>query len=133
MPDECEKALAPTMALFGGTMTPVERRHQAARLGDFLGPDAGRDAEERLARLQGHDDLFQAGVAGAFAQAVNRAFDLPRSGLNRRQRIGHREPQVVLAMRREDRLVDVRDASRRSSGTSPRTPRGWRSPSCPGD
>ena len=63
-----------------------------------------------VARLQRHDDLFHRGVAGALAEAVHRAFDLPRAGADRRQRVGDGEAEIVMAMGRDHRLVDVRHA-----------------------
>ena len=52
-----------------------------------------------------HDDLFERRVAGALADAVDRALDLPRAGADRRQRVGDREAEVVVAVRAEDRVV----------------------------
>ena len=40
----------------------------------------GVQAVEIFARVQGHHDFFQGGVSGPFADAVDGAFDLPRSG-----------------------------------------------------
>ena len=41
-------------------------------------------------------------VAGAFADAVDGAFDLPRAGFDGGQRIGHGEAQIVMAMDADD-------------------------------
>jgi hypothetical protein len=37
-----------------------------------------------------HHDLLERGVAGALAQAVDGAFDLPRARRHRSERVGHR-------------------------------------------
>jgi len=57
------------------------------------------------ARMHGHHHLFQGGVARAFADAVYGTFDLPRAALNGRQRIGHRQAQVIVVMGGENDLV----------------------------
>ena len=49
------------------------------------GVDTGLDIEELRTRLDRHDGFLKAAVAGALTDAVDRAFDLPRSGLDRRQ------------------------------------------------
>ena len=51
----------------------------AAGLDDLARVDIGAQVVERRARMQRHDDFFQAGIAGAFANAVDRHFDLPRA------------------------------------------------------
>ena len=43
------------------------------------------------AGLQGHHDFFERGVAGALADAVDRALDLPRARPAGRQAVGHRQ------------------------------------------
>ena len=57
------------------------------------------------ARAQRHDDLFERGVAGALAEAVDRDLDLAGAGLDRGQRVGRGEPQVVVAVDADRRLV----------------------------
>ena len=62
------------------------------------------------AHVQRHHDLFERGVAGALADAVDRALDLPRAALHRRQRVGDGQAEVVVAVRAEHHLVGVRHA-----------------------
>ena len=62
---------------------------------------------EVAAGAQGHDDLFQRAVAGPFADAVDRALDLPGAGLDGGQAVGHGQAQVVVAVDADHRLVDV--------------------------
>ena len=54
------------------------------------------------AGAQRHHDLFQRRVAGAFADAVDRAFDLARAGANGRERVGDREAEIVVVVGGED-------------------------------
>ena len=60
--------------------------------------------------MQRHHDLLERRVAGALADAVDRALHLTRAALDRRQRVGHRQAEIVVAVRAEDDLVGVRDA-----------------------
>ena len=46
-----------------------------------------------VARLQRHDDFFQRGVAGALADAVDRAFDLPRAVLTAASELATAKPR----------------------------------------
>jgi hypothetical protein len=57
------------------------------------------------AHLQRHHQLLQRRVAGALADAVDGAFDLARTALDRGQRVRDRQAQVVVAVRAEDHAV----------------------------
>ena len=70
----------------------------AADVHDLGAVHAGAVGHDVIAHLQRHDHLFQGGIAGALAQTVDRAFDLPRPGFHRRQRIGRRHAKVIVAM-----------------------------------
>ena len=74
----------------------------------MLGVDAGVVRVAVGARLEDHHDLFERAVAGAFADAVDGALDLPRAGLDRGQRIGDREPQIVVAVHADDGAIAQR-------------------------
>ena len=65
---------------------------------EVLGVDAGLEGEAVVAGLHGHDDLFERAVAGALADTINSAFDLPGAGLHGGDGIGYGEAQVVMAM-----------------------------------
>ena len=70
--------------------------------------NAGLKAEVVAAGLHGHHDFFKRAVARAFAQAVNRAFDLTRSALlDAGQGIGHRHTEVVVAVHGPDGLIGI--------------------------
>ena len=60
-----------------------------------------------VAGAQRHDDLFHRRVAGTLAEPVDGALHLPRARLHGAERVGDREPEVVVAVHREHRLVDV--------------------------
>ena len=61
-------------------------------------------------RSQRHHHLFQCAVASPLADAVDGAFDLASTCVDRRQRIGHGQAQIVVAVYGEHCLVDVRHA-----------------------
>ena len=54
---------------------------------------------------QRHHDLLERGVAGPLAETVDRALDLPGAGRHAGQRVGDREPEVVVAVRRDDEVA----------------------------
>ena len=89
---------------------PGDRREHPADRVEPLGLDAGRQAVIVEAGLQRHHDLFERGIAGAFADAVDRALDLARAGLAAGQAVGDGQAQVVVAVGADDRLLDVGDA-----------------------
>ena len=59
--------------------------------------------------MQGHDQLLEGGIAGPLADAVDRALELPRAVLDGLKKVGHRQPEVVVAMHRDHRPVDAGD------------------------
>ena len=77
--------------------------HEPRRPGELLGAHADVDAgEEVAARADRHDDLLERGVAGALAEAVDRALDLACTGDHAGERVGDRHAEVVVAVRRHD-------------------------------
>ena len=84
--------------------------YQAGGLHDLPGVHVGMDsAKEIAAGSNRHDDLLQRCVSGAFADAVDRPFDLPRSRANRCQGVGHGQAEVVVAVDADEGVVDVLD------------------------
>ena len=79
--------------------------------------------EHVLPRAHRHHDLLEGRVAGPLAQAVHRALDLARSVHDRGERIGDRQPEIVVAVHRPDRLVGVRNALAQRAGSASRTAR----------
>jgi hypothetical protein len=84
--------------------------HTARQVHDLGGVDLGAVGHDVVADLHGHHDLFQRGVARAFAQPVDRAFDLARACVHGSQGVGGGHAQIVVAMRGEDHLVGSRHA-----------------------
>ena len=68
------------------------------------------NAVELLPDLERHDDLFERGIAGALADAVDGALDLARSVLDAGERVGDGQAEIVVAVNAEDGLVDIPDA-----------------------
>jgi hypothetical protein len=92
MPDSCAKALAPTMALLRWTGWPVSSVSRREVV-DAPRVDARVDTEIRRAHLQRHHDFFQRRIAGAFADAVDRALHLARAGADRGEAVGTARPR----------------------------------------
>jgi hypothetical protein len=87
---------------------PGDRAEHAAHRVEPLGLDAGGQAEVVVAGLDGHHDLLERGVAGAFADAVDGTLDLPGAGLDAGQAVGDGQAQVVMTVNADDGLRDVR-------------------------
>ena len=113
MPASCAKALAPTIALFGWTPTPMISVSSWLAGKRCSGVDAGRVGELVGAGLQDHDDLLERAVAGPLADAVDRALDLARAVLDGAERVGDGEAEIVVAVDADDgRLAErARDLS----------------------
>ena len=95
------------MALFRWTCSPVMDETRRLVGDQALGADLGVAAEVVVPRLHRHHDFFQRTVAGPFADAVDRAFDLAGPVFDGRQAVGHRQSQIVVAVDADHRLVDV--------------------------
>ena len=67
----------------------IDRFAGAVNLG---GVQPGRGIIDVLAGAHGHDHLFERGVAGSLAQAVDGAFNLGRTALDTSQGVGHGQP-----------------------------------------
>lgn len=74
-------------------------RHDTRRI------DRRIDVVEGTAHLQRHGDFFQRAIARALTDAIDGAFHLARTAFDGRQRVGHRQAQIVVAVRAEDDLV----------------------------
>ena len=91
-----------------------------------------RAAELIAAGRQRHDDLFERSVAGPLADPVDGHFDLPRAGRDRRQRVGGRHAEVVVAVDGDDDLARYRARSRCRYSISAAYSAEWCSRRCPG-
>ena len=65
---------------------------------DLFGVDSRFQTEDGMAGVQGHDHFFQRGIAGPFADAVDRYFGLTRACTNARQRVGGGHAQIIVAV-----------------------------------
>ena len=65
-----------------------KRRDEAARFGDLAGIDVVEHADDVVADGQRHDDFLERCVSGAFAEPVDRTFDLGRACLNGGDAVG---------------------------------------------
>jgi len=81
------------------------RGNQLRSAGQHPGFDAGPERQHIVAGFDRHHDLFERGVARALADAVDGAFNLPRTRLDARKRISHGHAEVVMAMDGKDGLV----------------------------
>ena len=59
---------------------------------------------------EGGGDLFEGGVAGSLADAVDGALDLAGSCLNAGEGVGYGHAEIVVAVGREDYVFDAGDA-----------------------
>ena len=99
MPASCANAFAPTTALFGAApklIVPASCWLTGYSFSSFSLALVRKHIGPHLERRR---NLFQRRIARALADAVDRALHLPRAGANRRQRIRHRQSQIVVAVR----------------------------------
>ena len=108
MPLSCAKALRPTIALLYCTGNEVAADTSLEARVSMVVSMPVQNGSTSLRTSYRHHDLFERGVAGPLADAVDGAFDLPRAGVDAGQRVGHRHAEIVVAVHREARLVGVR-------------------------
>jgi len=107
MPASCAKALADDRLVHLHRLAGKGREHLAGRV-ELAGVDIDRVRHAVGPHVERHHNLFERGVAGAFADAIDRALDLTCTALYRGERVGHAEAEVVMAMRAEHDLVGIR-------------------------
>ena len=116
-----EHAVLVDAALMGEGVTADDRlvvlhrergdgRDQLRRPRQHLGVDAGPERHHVVAHPHRHHHLFERGVAGALADAVDGALDLAGAGAHAGERIRHRHAEIVMAMHGKARLVGIRHA-----------------------
>ena len=54
---------------------------------------------------QRHNDFFKRSIARAFTDSVDRALHLPSAVCNRRQRVCDRQPEIIVAMSRDNHVL----------------------------
>src|SRR5581483_2670861 len=55
----------------------------------------------------GNNDLLQRRIAGTLPNSINRALDMPGTGGDCRKRVGYRQPQIVVTMRRNGNVLNA--------------------------
>ena len=85
---------------------------EVARAGELLGHDVGVGVELLAVHLDGHDDLFERGVAGALAQAVDGALNLAGAVLDALEGKGRGHAEVVVRVHGDDDILDANDVVR---------------------
>ena len=63
-----------------------------------------------MPRAEVHHDLLQRGISGPLANAADTALSLARTRRDARERVRDRHAKVIVAVHRDDGLVDVRNA-----------------------
>mmetsp|Transcript_18112 Transcript_18112/g.51845 ORF Transcript_18112/g.51845 Transcript_18112/m.51845 type:complete len:449 (+) Transcript_18112:778-2124(+) len=108
------EGVGPHDGLVGLALHPGVLGHHLGRGRDVDGIDAAVQlpgVAELLPSLEGegHDDLLERGVAGPLADAVDGAFQLPRTIQGAGEGVGGGQPQIVVAVGGEDDLVGPGD------------------------
>ena len=83
-------------------------RDEFAGAAELRGVDTGLQSNLFAARAEHHHEFLERGVARAFADAVERALGLPRTGAETGERIGDRETKVVVAMHGDRHILRAR-------------------------
>ena len=72
--------------------------HQFARAEELFGVNTRVRGKMIGAGSQRHDNLFQRGIPGAFAQTIQDAINLTNACPNSGLRIGHCQPEIIMAV-----------------------------------
>ena len=124
MPAACAKALAPTMALLGAAPKLMHSASIWLVAIELVHDDVVRVGQLVAAHGEDGGDLFEGGVAGALADAVDGALDLADAGFDGGEGVGDGEAEVVVAVSGED------DVLASMPGTRARTVRNMSPYSC---
>ena len=108
MPDSCANAFSPMTALLRGIVVPIRLREHARGRMQARRADAGFDMEQIAARAQRHHEFLERRVAGALADAGQRAFGLARARCDRGEAVRDGHAEIVVAMHREHGALDAR-------------------------
>ena len=84
--------------LIDGDGDPGNLGQQAGGGIDLLSDHMGVHTKQSFSCLKGHHHFFQRGIARAFSNTVDRALHLPGPIRHGSQRVGHRQPQIVMTM-----------------------------------
>ena len=109
MPGLVRERVAPDDRLVGLHDVARQARDEARRARELARRDRRVQARHVAARGEQHHDLLERRVARALADAVDRALDLARARERARVGVGDREAEVVVAVRRDDDVLELRD------------------------
>ncbi len=101
------KGIRPDNGLVGLHHDAGDSRQHAAGGIDVLGGHARVVGQYVIAGPKGHDQFFEGAVAGTLTDTVDGAFHLACASLHGRQRVGHRKTEIIVAVHRDRRLVDI--------------------------
>ena len=76
------------------------------------------------AHVHRHHNLFESGVAGALADAVNGALHLTGAGVRRPPEVGDRHSEIIVAVSRNSDVLDSLDAAANGCDQTRRIPTG---------
>jgi hypothetical protein len=103
-----QKRVTPHDGLVRWNLVARDVGDHAARVGELAGLDPDPCAVEVRARGERHHDLLQRGIPCPLPDAVDGDLDLAGPDLDPRQRVGDRHSEVVVAVDREDALLECR-------------------------
>src|SRR5215203_2260897 len=101
-----QKGVAPHDGLVRGDLVARDVGDHAARVGELAGLDADPCAVVVRARGERHHDLLQRGIPCPLTDAVDSYLDLAGPDLDPCERVGDGHPEVVVAVDREDALLE---------------------------
>ena len=101
------KCIGPHNGLVGWNDNTHEAADQTARIYDFARIDIRIEIEVIPTRFNGHDHFLERGIARAFTQSIDGAFDLTRAVSQSFESIDGRHPQIVVAMDTDNGLIDI--------------------------
>ena len=109
MPLSCAKALAADDGFVGRAGEADDLAEKLRGGVELVHHDVGGVGVAVVARGERGGDLFERGVAGALADAVDGALDLAGAAIDAGERVGDGHAEVVVAVRGEDDRVGVGD------------------------
>ena len=88
---------------------PRDTGDQPTHAAELRCVDPGFDSVIVLTRLEGHDDLFKRRIPCPLTEPVDCALHLSCSGFDRREAIRHGQSKIVVTVRTDYRLMNIRN------------------------
>src|SRR5258707_5880804 len=82
------------------------REHLTGRV-NLARIDSSFEGQPIAAYVQRHDNFFQRGIAGAFANSIHRALDLSRTRFDRGETVRHCQSEIVMTMNADGDVVSI--------------------------